>query len=177
MGFPLARMGQESVLGVEATHVRPEEGEALYAAALEWAGRVGEHEREVAAGWVRAVVRGTVDGELRMLLVSLAAEESGFAPWVADGRCNEWAWRARYDVRVCDHGAACGLVSLHLDEQRGMREARGWYAPSCAIGLANEDLYVATTIDWVKRTPTAWASMPWHRERIRRQIGKITDLR
>jgi len=143
----------------------------LCIAMREWMGHGWHLERGMrgqrACQWAKRLAESDATEREAFILASLAVEESGFRGDVADGSCN------RRGSGTCDHGAACGYVQMHLEEQWEARITRGeaWEPGGvrCRDVMGQNESaargYVAAALSWLRMTPTAWGSMGWHQMR------------
>jgi hypothetical protein len=114
------------------------------------------------------------DTRFAIEIAELAAEESGLAPWVMDGRCNDPKWRfSKEGERLmkgtshCDGGLAVGAWQVH--PEYGSFDAKGWHPELSLLNLHDAALYVVS--EWALH-PQRWT--PW--KRVKQQAARWRGL-
>jgi hypothetical protein len=116
---------------------------------------------EAAEAIATAVEATGRDTRFAIEIAELAVEESGLAPWVLDGRCNDPKWRfskegkrTMHGTSHCDGGLAVGAWQIHPDH--GWVDANGFHPDLGYLNLYDASLYVVS--EWALH-PQRWT--PW----------------
>ncbi len=108
-----------------------------------------------------------------LYMLAQGFEESGFVPWVGDGRCNDPEWRSKRLSRaeVCDKGIAWGYAQMHVNDQGGvvLDASGGWHWGNVnhdhdAIVIHGDDMIRdpiaqwSVELHWMRTAPLVWGS-------------------
>ena len=80
---------------------------------------------------------------------SIASEETRFAPYVLDGRCNDAGWRALHIEKACDSGLAFGPWQI---------QAHAWASVSSEDERnAGPLAHAQAAVKLLRKNPLAWS--------------------
>jgi hypothetical protein len=131
----------------------------IFAALLFWNPSLGGRSTTtdtVLHQWADMIAMQCGDTRECMRLAAIASEESRFAPYILDGKCNDSKWRLTNKVdKKCDHGLAFGpwQIQEHAWETYSGIDKSGI---NCRE-TCNMDLHVYVAISILQKNPHAWS--------------------